>query len=216
MFFRLTAVAIIATMATLSATPATPAQTKPAPTKPAQTKPALRSTQDVTCKSDLGAGIESKRRFCDVLVAKTAADSILLRIPPHTGPATLSFDLHNRFDLPPVTLPAVSGYARHDALIAVLRSTGEVLGRATVLKEYRNPQDLFDRIAGGARPGGIKSVAPGPPDSWRFTIPAGVPAIGIVGVRLRIITAAADAVYDARERPVAIVSNVRVDYAPVR
>ena len=211
MLLRLTAVAIGAAMATLSATQATPAQTKPA-----QTKPALRSTQDVTCTADLGAGIESKRRFCDVLVGKTAAESILLRIPPHSGPATLSFDLHNRFDLPPGTLPAASGYARHDALIAVIRSTGEVLGRATVMKEYRNPQDLFDRIAGGGRPGGVKAVAPGPPDSWRFTIPAGVAAIGIVGRRLRVITAAADAVYDTPGRPVAIVSNVRVDYAPVR
>jgi len=101
-------------------------------------------------------------------------------------------------------------------VIAVIRSGGEVLGRATVMKEYRNPNDLFDRIAGGGRPGGVKAVAPGPPDSWRFTIPAGVPAVGIVGGRLRVITAAADQVYDAPGRAIAIVSNVRVDYAPVR
>ena len=74
MLLRLTAVAIVATVATLGAT---------------QTKPALRSTQDITCASDLGAGIESKRRFCDVVVGKTAAESVLLRIPPHSGPATL-------------------------------------------------------------------------------------------------------------------------------
>ena len=201
MLLRLTAVAIVATVATLGAT---------------QTKTALRSTQDITCASDLGAGIESKRRFCDVVVGKTAAESVLLRIPPHSGPATLSFDLHNRFDIPLVTQPAVNGYARHDAVVAVIRSSGEVLGRATVMKEYRNPNDLFDRIAGGGRPGGVKAVAPGPPDSWRFTIPAGVPAIGIVGGRLRVIKAAADEVYDTPGRPVAIVSNVRVEYAPVR
>ncbi len=206
-----TAITIVAAMATLNA-----AQTKPAPTKPAQAKPALRSTQDVTCVADLGPGIESKRRFCDVLIAKTAAESILLRIPPHSGPATLTFDLHNRFDLPLVTVPAANSYARHDALVSVIRSSGEVLGRATVMKEYRNPQDLFDRIAGGGRPGGVKAIAPGPPDSWRFIVPAGVAAVGIVGGRLRVITAAADGVTEAPGRPVAIVSNVRVDYTPVR
>ena len=201
MLLRLTAVAVLSAAATLSAK---------------QTKPTLRSTQDIVCAAELGAGIESKRRFCDVVIGKTAAESVLLRIPPHAGPATLSFDLHNRFDIPPVAQPAVNGYARHDAVIAVIRSGGEVLGRATVMKEYRNPNDLFDRIAGGGRPGGVKAVAPGPPDSWRFTIPAGVPAVGIVGGRLRVITAAADQVYDAPGRAIAIVSNVRVDYAPVR
>ena len=206
MLLRLTAIAIIAAMTTLHA-----AQTKPATAKPAQ-----RSTQDATCVSELGAGIESKRRFCDVLVGKAAAESVLLRIPPHSGPATLSFDLHNRFDLPLPSVSAANAYARHDALIAVIRATGQVLGRATVMKEYRQPQDLFDRIAGGGRPGGVKAIAPGPPDSWRFTIPAGVPAVGIVGIRLRMITAAADDVFDAAGRPVAIVSNLRVDYAPIK
>ncbi|HEX5214867.1 MAG TPA: hypothetical protein VFV98_05360 [Vicinamibacterales bacterium] len=201
MLLRLTAVAIVATVATLGAT---------------QTKPALRTTQGMTCAADLGVGIESKRRFCDVLIGKTAAESVLLRIPPHAGPATLSFDLHNRFDVPLVTQPAVDGYARHDAVVAVIRSSGGVLGRATVMKEYRNPNDLFDRIAGGGRPGGVKAIAPGPPDSWRFTIPAGVPAVGIVGGRLRVIKAATDEVYDTPGRPIAIVSNVRVEYAPVR
>mgnify|MGYP001370439253 CR=1 FL=1 len=35
-----------------------------------------------------------------VIVASVAADSVSVAIPPHTGAATLSFDLHNRFTVP--------------------------------------------------------------------------------------------------------------------
>lgn len=181
-----------------------------------QTKPAIRSTQDATCAADLGVGVESKRKFCDVVIAGTPGQSVLLRIPPHAGAATLLFDLHNRFAVPVIALSPGLAYTKHDVVVAVIRTTGEVIGRATAAKEYRGVQDLFDRISGGGRPGGVKATAPGAFESWRFTIPAGVPAIGIVGERLRVITAAADAVTDAPGRPIAIVSNVRAEYAPVR
>ena len=43
------------------------------------------------------SGVKSKRQFCDVIIATTGSGSVSVKIPPHTGPATLMFDLHNRF-----------------------------------------------------------------------------------------------------------------------
>ena len=34
--------------------------------------------------------------FCDVLIGRDPAGGIIIALPPHTGPVTLTFDLHNR------------------------------------------------------------------------------------------------------------------------
>ena len=34
--------------------------------------------------------------FCDVLTGRDPAGGIIITLPPHSGPVTLSFDLHNR------------------------------------------------------------------------------------------------------------------------
>ena len=138
-----------------------------------------------------------------------------MSIPAHTGPATLTFDLHNRFTVPASGTPAGDWFMRATAQVAVVRPTGQVIERVAVRSEFRTIKDLFDRISGGAPPGGIKAVAPGRPESLRVTIPAGLNGAGIVGVRLEYSTLAQPhGAADTPGRPIAIVSNVRVEYVP--
>jgi hypothetical protein len=173
-----------------------------------------RVTTEATCAANLGAGLESRRTFCDVIIGANGADSVLMTVPPHTGTATLLLDLHNRFTIPGPASPPVLAFARHEAIVAVTTPTGDVLGRAAVVREFRTTDDLFDRIGGGG-PGGIKAVAPGRPEAARFTIPADVDTIGIVGSRLTVLTRAAGSqTFDTPGRPVAMVSNLRIQYRP--
>jgi hypothetical protein len=180
-------------------------------------KPALRPVTGGTpaCASDLGAGLTSRRSYCDVLITKSGQDSVFMSIPPHTGPAALLFDLHNRFTVPASGTPAGEWFMRATALVAVVRPTGQVIDRVAVRSEFRTIKDLFDRISGGAPPGGIKAVAPGRAESLRITIPAGLNGAGIVGLKLEYATMAQPhVVADTPGRPIAIVSNVRVEYVP--
>lgn len=175
-----------------------------------------RVTTDVQCAADLGAGVKSRRTFCDVLVANAPAGSVQMTIPPHTGTSTLQFDLHNRFTVPAVAVPAILAYARHEAVVGVIEPAGDVLGRAAVVREFRTASDLFDQIGGGSRPGGVKAVAPGVAEAVRFTIPAGISTVGVVGVRLKVLTRSGEETFEAPGRPVAIVSNLRIQYTPAR
>lgn len=168
------------------------------------------------CAADLGSGVKTKRAFCDVLIAAAPAGSVSMTIRPHTGPATLQFDLHNRFAIPVLAVPGPLAYARHEAIVAVIKGSGEIIGRYAVVKEYRSAADLFDRISGGERPGGVKGIAPGQPEPIRVTIPAGVTSVGIVGSRLRVTRRATDETFEAPGAPVAIVSNLRVEFTPGR
>jgi hypothetical protein len=116
--------------------------------------------------------------------------------------------------VPIVTLDPSLAFTRHLAVVAVLKPTGETIEQAAVMREFRSRDDLFDTIGGGGRPGGIKAVAPSDPEAVRVTIPAGINAIGIVGVRLDITTRAGKEPFDAPGRAIAIVSNLRIDYSP--
>ena len=185
-----------------------------APQKTPAKPPAKRASTAFTCAADLGTGVESRRRFCDVIVASVAADSVSVAIPPHTGAATLSFDLHNRFTVPAGQVGAGQAFTRHVALAAVIKQTGDVIDRAAVTRDYRTPADLFDRIVGGGRGTPPKAIAPGAPQPVRVTIPAGISVIGIVGTRLEEWRGSGRAAFDSPGRPIAIVSNVRVEYTP--
>jgi hypothetical protein len=173
-----------------------------------------RVSTDAQCAADLGTGVKSRRSFCDVLVANTPAGSVMMTIPPRRGAATLHFDLHNRFTVPALAVPPLLAFARHEAMVSVIQPTGEVIGRAAVLREFRSVGDLFDQIAGGGRPGGVKAVAPGEAEAVRLTVPSGVTTVGVVGIRLKVLTRSGEETFDAPGRPVAIISNLRVQYTP--
>lgn len=172
---------------------------------------ATKLSEAIVCTSPLGAGTKSGRSFCDAIVAATGAGSIAMEIPTHTGTATLMFDLHARIQVQPDATDPGQTFARHSVLVAVVGPTGTVIDRAALVKEYRTPTDLFDRLV-GTLPGGVKAIAPGMPESIRVTIPAGISAIGIVGVRLEVMTRALRANHDQPGRPIAIVSNARIQY----
>ena len=176
-------------------------------------KPAKRTTQAAVCAANLGTGVKTNRQFCDVIIASSAAESFSMTIPARTGAATLMFDLHNRFPVPAANIDPVQAFTSHAAVVAVIRSTGEFIERTAVSREYRSAADLFDRIAGPARGTAPKNIAPGQPQPVRVTIPAGITGIGIVGTRLEEWRAAGRGTYD-NQRPIAIVSNWRIEYTP--
>jgi hypothetical protein len=162
----------------------------------------------------LGEGVKTRRSYCDVLIGASPADSVSLLIPARSGAATLQFDLHNRFVVPVVLVPGPLAFARHDAVANIVGDDGKVIGRAAVAGEFRAMSDLFDQIGGGGRPGGTKAVAPGPAEAVRVTIPVGITTVGITGVRLKVLTRSGEETFEAPGRPVAIVSNVRLQYRP--
>ncbi len=186
-----------------------PEQTRRA-TKPV-TKPAAKKVStEYQCAADLGKGVKTKRSFCDVTIGTDPAAGIVMRIPPHTGPTTLRFDLHNRFNISGTMLP----FARAAALVAVLNaSNGTPIERAGVAGELRKELDLFDRIV-GTGPGGVKTVAAGRAQATAITLPAGVTSVSIVGVRLELTTKDGSESFATQGRPVAIGSNFRIEYTP--
>lgn len=175
---------------------------------------APRTSTTAACAAELGMGASTGRRFCDVIVSAKAADSIAITIPPHRGSARLLFDLHNRIAVPPGQAQPAQLFARNTAIVAVVGPKGEI-AKGVAESEFRKPQDLFDRIAGGPG-GGVKTVAPGPATPMDVTIPAGVSTIGIVGVRLEVLTRLGEQAYETPGRPIAIASQIRVDYTPLR
>lgn len=185
-----------------------------APAGGAATRRQTRLSTEVRCAAELGTGEQTRRRFCDVVIAPLGSQSVIMPIPPHAGETMLLMDLHNRFTVPAGGTSPAEAFERHVAVVALVRPTGEVIDRAAVGREFRTVQDLFDRVAGGGRQGGVKGVAPGPPEAVRMTIPEDVNAVGIVGVRLELLTSSIDDAYDAPGRPIAIVSNLRIEYTP--
>ena len=173
-----------------------------------------RPVANAACASDLGTGVKTKRRFCDVVIASTARESVAITIPAHSGAAALMFDLHNRFTVPPANADAAQSFTRHTAVVAVVKPTGEVIERAAVSREYRSVADLFDRIGGGARGSAPKIVAPGQAQAIRIEIPAGVTSVGIVGTRLEEWRATGRGAFDNPNKPIAMVSNLRIEYVP--
>lgn len=182
---------------------------------PSLPAPGSRLVTSSACAAELGSGVRSRRTFCDVITAATGGPSVTVSVPPREGQAVLFFDLHNRFDLPGDGLAPAAAYVRHQAVVRIVDDAGAVLARAAVVREFRSDTDLFDQLAGGGRTGGVKGVAPGPPEPVRVTIPAGPSTIGIVGESLRVRAAGGrDDLFDAPGRPVAIASNIRLEYRP--
>jgi len=192
------------------------AGTAAAPQRRAGAAAAFKVVQDAKCPASLGLGVRSNRVFCDVVISDKPADGIGMTIPRHRGASTLHFDLHNRFTVTPEGVQPAQAFARNTAVVAVLGPKGDVVGRGATVSEFRTAADLFDRIGGGAGPGGVKAVAPGTPTPIDITLPAAVSTIALVGVRLEVTNRLGTQAYDTPGRPVAIVSNLRIDYVPLR
>ena len=152
--------------------------------------------------------------FCDVLTGRDPMDGILVDIPPHVGPVTITFDLHNRHMYSEELVKANRGYRRYTATIGVLTLDNTLLSRAIVQNEFRAAGDLVDRIGGGAGPGGVKAVAPTGTESIAVTIPATEMSVSILGEKLSVLRLDGVDSFTLPGQPVAIISNVMIEYRP--
>jgi hypothetical protein len=194
--------------------PAIDAQTRrtPAPTPP-KVEPAM-----LQCPAVLGEGTTTKRTFCDVLIGNDPAAGIIVTIPPHTGDVRLLFDLHNRHTFSAELAKTRAGFRRYTAGIGVMAMDVTLLARAAVDSEFRSAADLFDRVV-GTGPGGLKAVAPTGVEPVAVTLTADDLGkdlrVSILGERLAEVRPdGITDLYTAAGRPIAVVSNVRVEYRP--
>jgi len=205
-------------MAVLGALIAAPgpveAQTHKAVAKKPKEEPKKTITPDVKCPSLIGMGVKTVRSFCDVPAGGDPAQGVIITVPPHTGTATLMFDLHARHTYSEDEMRRGKAYAHYRAGIGVLTMDKELLGRGAVEAEFRTADDLFDRIGGGAGPGGLKAVAPAGREPVFIDIPANVDQVSLLGETLDATTAAGHETVVMPGRPVAIISNVLLEYHP--
>jgi hypothetical protein len=197
------------------------AQTRKAPKKaPAKAAKAVplaplkTMTPDVKCPSLIGMGIKTVRSFCDVPAGRDPAQGIVVTLPAHAGPATLTFDIHARHLYSEDEMKRGKAYAHYRAVIGVLTMKGDLLDRGAVEAEFRTAADLFDRIGGGAGPGSLKAVAPAGREEVVVAVPAGVDEVSLLGETLDALTPAGHETVVMPGRPVAIVSNLLFEYHP--
>jgi hypothetical protein len=169
------------------------------------------------CPSILGNGLTTQRLYCDVLSGADPAAGLRVTLPAHTGPATLYFSLHNRQTYSESEVKAGQAFARYTATVRLVRPTGEALGSAVVQSEFRTARDLLERIGGGAGPGGVKAVAPIGSEAVVVSLPEDVTEVVLLGEKLaveKLGTREMVSAATAPGRPLAIVSQVEIEYRP--
>jgi hypothetical protein len=149
-----------------------------------------------------------------VVTARDPTAGILITLPPHKGPLTLTFNLHNRHTYSEEQVKANRAYARYTATVGVLTMDNTLISRGVVQNEFRKASDLVDRIAGGAGPGGVKAVAPTGSEPISVSIPEGEERVSILGEKLTHERIDGSATYSSPGRPIAVVSDVQIEYQP--
>jgi hypothetical protein len=167
------------------------------------------------CPSVLGVGRLTSLEYCDVMTGRDIAEGIIIALPPRQGSMTLSFNLHNRHTFSEELVRSGRGYRRYTATIGVLTPNNDLLTRAVVQNEFRSAADLEDRITGGAGPGGVKAVAPSGTERVVLTIAADINSVSILGEKLAVDSPDGTTDnFNAPGRPIAIISNVTLEYRP--
>ncbi len=212
-------VLVLASIGTLDAQTAkrpTPARKAPARKAPAPPPPQITRIQaDLQCPSELGIGVKTKRRYCDVLTGRDPKAGILIDIPEHRGPLTLSFELHNRHTYSEELVKAKKAFRQYTATVGVLTMDNTLIDRAIIQSDFRTADDLYDRIQGGASPGGVKAVAPSGAEMISIELPEDVAdQVSILGENLRVKRPDGDDNFIAPGRPIATISNVMIEYRP--
>ena len=182
------------------------------PPAPAPTAP-IKAAPEMTCPTPLGVGVTTKQTFCDVMAGRDPAAGILIKLPPHKGPVTLTFDLHNRHLYSEEQSKANRAYARYTATIGVLAMDNTLISRAVVQNEFRSVKDLVDRVGGGAG-GGVKAVAPTGTESVSIEIPEVEDSVSVLGEKLAVERLDGASTYSQPGRPIADISNVKIEYRP--
>jgi hypothetical protein len=190
--------------------------TRKAPAPAAPAKPAAPKTEPamLMCPQPLGAGVRTMRNFCDVLIERDPLRGIIITLPPHSGPVTLTFDLHNRHLYSEDLVKSGRGYRRYTTSIGVMAMDNTLLSRAAIQNEFRTSADLVDRIPGTGT-GGLKAVAPTGTESVSVTVDAEEEQVSIMGEKLiELGTDGQKNEWTTIDRPIAIISNVMVQYQP--
>jgi hypothetical protein len=205
---------VVAALALLVGVSDATAQQKRTPTrKPAPLPGPKVEPAPIKCPEPLGIGVRTGASYCFVLAGSDPAAGVRVTIPLHVQTASLMFDLHNRHTYSDEDIRAGRGFAKYTAVVAVLTMKGELLDRGAVQTEFRGARDLYERISGGAGPGGVKAVAPLGNEAIAISIPANVNEVSILGEVLDATTAAGHETATPG-RTVAVISNVRIEYRP--
>ena len=199
-------------LALCALTDSTAAQTRQrTPPRPAPTSLTTEAAA-LECPHVLGLGVATQRTFCDIEAVGDTQAGAIVRLPPHRGPATLTFDLHNRHMYSAELVESGRGYTRATATIGVLTMTGTLVARAVVQTEFRRAADLLDRISAGAGMAGVKAVSPIGNEPVTVEIPEGIDVVSILGEKLVVVRTDATETIAGAGRPVAVISNVHVRY----
>jgi hypothetical protein len=197
------------------AVPAFAQAKKPVRKAPAPAAALKKVAPEMTCPAPLGVGVRTKLSFCEVMAGRDPAGGAVIQIPPHKGPATLTFDLHNLHTYSEEQVKAHRAFARYTATIGVLTLDNTLISRAVVQNEFRAASDLVDRVSGGAGPGGVKAVAPTGTESITVLVPEGELAVSLLGEKLAVERIEGPpALLTQPGRPIAVVSNVMLEYRP--
>lgn len=193
------------------------AQTRKAPVRKPPPAPAAASKNvvpEMNCPTPLGVGVKTKISFCEVMAGRDPAGGVIVQIPPHKGPAMLSFDLHNLHLYSEEQVKARRAFTRYTATIGVLTMDNTLVSRAVVQNEFRTAADLVDRVGGGAGPGGAKAVAPTGSEPITIPIPEAEAQVSLLGEKLAVDRIDGAATYTQAGRPIAVISNVSLEYKP--
>jgi hypothetical protein len=166
------------------------------------------------CPTPLGIGIRTKVAFCDIMSSRDPVAGVLIKLPPHQGPVTLTFNLHNRHTYSEDQVTPNRAFSRYTATIGVLTMDNTLISRAVVQSEFRRAADFVDRVSGGAGPGGAKAVAPTGTELVTISIPEEEQQVSILGEKVTVERLDGTATYSSAGRPIAVVSNVQVEYRP--
>ena len=192
--------------------------TRKAPQRAAKKAPELplsRIQAEWRCTSELGVGVSTGRRFCDVLTGNDPKEGVLVTVPPHRGPVTMSFELHNRHTYSAELVKLKQAYRKYTATIGVLSMDNTLIDRAVVMSEFRTEKDLFDRIGGGAGPGGVKAVAPSGDEFITIELPEDVEEqVSVLGEKLSVVRPDGVDNFSGPGRPIASISNVMLEFRP--
>jgi hypothetical protein len=179
-------------------TPATPPTVAPA---------------DISCPNVLGRGVRTRVIYCDVMTERDPAKGIRVKIPSHTGPARITFNLHNRHLYSDEQIRAGQAFRRYTATIGALAPDGTLIQRAVVQSEFRTEKDLLDRIEGGAG-APVKAVAPVGTEFIIVEVPPALEEISLLGEKLEALSLEGRELYGSPGRLIATVSDIKVEYRP--
>lgn len=183
--------------------------------KKAPEVPLSRIQAEWRCMSELGVGVSTGRRFCDVLTGNDPKEGVLVTVPPHRGPVIMSFELHNRHTYSAELVKIKQAYRKYTATIGVLSMDNTLIDRAVVMSEFRTEKDLFDRIGGGAGPGGVKAVAPSGDEFITIELPEDVEEqVSVLGEKLSVVRPDGVDNFSSPGRPIASISNVMLEFRP--